>query len=124
MHEFFDDDRLWAELERPEGARKRSALRAVDALAELAWLRARVDRAPFVSARRAIYDWDLLRAELRGERGDELRDAASRAWDEVNRLTALREAEDGVATDEVRQSARELVDWVRERLDDLPYATD
>jgi hypothetical protein len=122
MHEFFDDDRLWAELERPEGERKRSALRAVDALAELAWLRARADGEPFVIVRRTIYDWDLLRADLHGTHGGELRDAALRAWEEVNHLVALREAEDGAATDEVRQCARELVDWVRDRLEDVPRA--
>jgi hypothetical protein len=111
----FHDERLWAELEHPDDARRQSALALMDALADLAALRAKKWGTSFLIERHNILK--MIPIEVDMEFGEpELRRAAFRVFGEAMILEALIEAEHMPITDEIRQSARALCTMARERL--------
>ncbi|MFN0253777.1 MAG: hypothetical protein ACKV2T_43325 [Kofleriaceae bacterium] len=90
--QLFTDDQLWKEFESPDPERCRLALESIDALANLAEVRARKRNSHFLVERHAVYDIALLSADIDGN-DRELYDAAVRVWDEVTQLAALIDCE-------------------------------
>ncbi len=111
----FHDERLWAELENPDHARRQSALALLDALADLSALRAKKWGTSFLIERHNVLK--MIPIEVDMEFGEpELRRAACRVFEEAMILEALIDAEQMPVTDELRQRAHALLAMVRERL--------
>jgi hypothetical protein len=115
--QLFTDDELWAELERPDDRRRQSAVIVMDALCELAQVRAKLRGTSFLQERRTIFDVDRLLAEMRTHEG-ELYEAAFRAWNEVCQLSAIRDAEHLPSTEEDRRWAEEVVSKLRAKIEE------
>lgn len=117
------DDEIWAELESTDPLRRESAVAAIDALANLASLRARLRGTSFLVERHAVYDYDLLRADMRSN-NDELRDAAVNVWDDVTHVMALAGADEVELTEAEREWARDLCARVHAQLDEMRRAAE
>lgn len=117
----FSDDQLWEELEHPDPSRRASALELVDALADLAGLRARHHGTGFLIERHRIFK---VRSIIKEMRSDDvlLAEAASRVFTVAMMVNAVIDAEALPTTDEIRASARNLFEGVRKRLAELDAA--
>ena len=115
--QLFTDEELWTELERPDDRRRQSAEVVMDVLCNLAQIRAKVRGTSFLQERRTIFDVDRMLAEMRIHDG-ELHEAASRAWIEVCKLVAIRDAENMPSTEEDRRWAEQVVATVHAKVDE------
>lgn len=118
----FDDDKLWDELNGDDAERRQAALRVLDALGELASLRAAADRMTYDQAWDDIFDWSLLRWDLEDDGDKPMHEAAWRVWNEVTRLAALRDSKDVVTTEADRRWAKELCAKIHARLAEMSRA--
>ena len=119
----FDDDTLWEELNGEDGNRRKAALQTLDAVGELAALRAAADRnLSFNDAWHEVFDWDLLRVDLEEDGNRELHEAAWRMWEAVMHLNALRDVAEGELTEDDKHWAKELAAKIRKRLNDMRLA--
>jgi hypothetical protein len=105
--QFFSDEQLWEQLECGDAEKRRCAIAAIDALANLAAVRARKRRTHFLVERHAVFDVALLDADLKGT-DRELYDAAFRAFDEVTYIAALVDAETMELTEQQKRECEEL----------------
>jgi len=115
--QLFTEEELWTELERPDDQRRQSAVVVMDVLCNLAQIRAKVRGTSFLQERRTIFDVDRMLAEMRIHDG-ELHEAASRAWIEVCKLVAIRDAENMPSTEEDRRWAEQVVATVHAKVDE------
>ena len=121
--QIFDDDTLWEELNGADGGRRQAALQTLDAVGELAALRAAADsNLSFNDAWQEVFDWDLLRVDLEEDGNREIHEAAWRMWEAVMHLSALRDVADGELTGDDKRWAKELAAKVRKRLNDMRLA--
>lgn len=116
--QLFNDEQLWEQLESGDANVRGLAIEAIDALANLAAVRARKRRTHFLVERHAVFDVVLLNADLDGD-DRELYDAAFRVWDEVSRLAALVECESVELTEQQKQECRALREWTLAKLAEL-----
>lgn len=121
--QLFNDEQLWEQLESGDEEMRRLTIEAIDALANLAAVRARKRRTHFLVERHAVFDVALLKADLDGN-DRELYDAAFRVWDEVSHLAALIESENVELTEQERQECRELHEWTMAKLAELERAAE
>ena len=103
----FDDDTLWEELNGSDRDRRVTALRALEALGELAILRSAARSIAYSEIWNTIYDHAQLCADLHDESDKRVHRAAWHVWDEITHLVALRD----VAT---KPTPREDKEWARE----------
>jgi len=89
--DIFNDDQLWDELNGPDGERRQTAIRVLDALGKLAALRTVTQHVRYDLVWERIYDAKLLHRDTQRGDGDVLCDAAAEAWDELSQLIELRE---------------------------------
>ena len=101
----------------PNDRRRQSAVIVMDALCELAQVRAKQRGTSFLQERRTIFDVDRLLAEMRAHEG-ELYKPAFRAWNELCQLSAIRDAENLPSTDEDRRWAEEVVAKLHAKIDE------
>ncbi|MGE0402460.1 MAG: hypothetical protein AB7T06_37505 [Kofleriaceae bacterium] len=113
--QLFTDDQLWQQFENSDPERRALAIEVIDALANLAEVRARKRRSHFLIERHAVYDIGLLNADLDGN-DRELYDAAVQAWDEVTHLAALIECETNEPSEEDRRWARAVGAGMQEKI--------
>ena len=90
----FDSERLWQELSHPDHERRHAAIAVMEALAELADLRAEKYGLSFAEARLHIFDRGLLDRDLRDADPAIVR-AARRVREEVGWVAAVHEGERG-----------------------------
>jgi hypothetical protein len=119
--QFFSDEQLWGQLESGDAEKRRCAISAIDALANLAAVRARKRRTHFLVERHAVFDVALLDADMKGN-DRELYDAASRAFDEVTFIAALIDAETMELTEQQKRECEELHEWTLAKLAELKRA--
>ena len=118
-NQIFDDNRLWEELNGSDGERRGAAIRVLDALGNLAVLRAVAHGARYDEVWERIYDVALLHRDTQRGDGDVLCDAAAAAWDELSQLIELREAAKDPSTQANRKWARAVAIRMRARLAEL-----
>lgn len=121
--QLFTDEQLWEQVESGDPYKRDSAIEAIDALANLAAVRARKRRTHFLVERHAVFDVALLNADLTSN-DRELYDAAERAWDSVTHIAALVESETIDLTDEQKQRCKELHEWTLAQLEELRRAAE
>lgn len=121
--QLFTDDQLWEQLESGDAYKRDSAIEAIDALANLAAVRAQKRRTHFLVERHAVFDVALLNADLAGN-APELYAAAERVWDSVTHIAALVESETIELTDDEKRWCRELHERTLAKLDDLRRAAE
>ena len=94
---------------------------AIEALADLAALRAKKNGTSFLAERRTVFDVSRLLTDIRSK-DRALHDAAFRAWDDVLEVIAVSEAERMPMTDELRERARQILVRTHERLAEMDRA--
>jgi hypothetical protein len=119
--QFFSDEQLWEQLESGDAEKRRCAIAAIDALANLAAVRARKRRTHFLVERHAVFDVVLLDADMKGN-DRELYDAALRAFDEVTYIAALVDAETMELTEQQKRECEELHERTLARVAELKRA--
>jgi len=112
----FDDRYLEFELRGPDGERRTTAFRAAAELTYLATLRANATGVSLEMARRQLLNGDVLRNEFYGS-DDERSEVAFRLWDDLSHLAALRAVRRPITTEE-RQTARRVINHVRDLMND------
>lgn len=113
-----NDDQLWNELEHPDNSRRAAALSLVDALAELAALRAQRRRTSFLIERHRIFRVRSIIRDLRSE-DVALVETAARAFTEAVLVSTAINAEKASPTSVIRRSADVLLEAGREEFADL-----
>jgi hypothetical protein len=114
--DIFDEHRLGAAQLGLEGERRTTAFRAAAELTYLAGMRAASDQIPLELARRQLLNENTLRREFYGP-DDERSEVAFRLWDDLSHLAALRAAQRPITAEE-RQSARRVINFVRELMNE------
>lgn len=118
---FFSDEQLWEQLESGDAEKRRCAIAAIDALANLAAVRARKRRTHFLVERHAVFDVALLDADLKGN-DRELYAAAFRAFEEVTFIAALVDAETMELTEQQKRECEELYERTLAKVAELKRA--
>jgi len=117
--DIFNDDQLWDELNGPDGERRQTAIRVLDALGKLAVLRTVTQHVRYDLVWERIYDAKLLHRDTQRGDGDVLCDAAAEAWDELSQLIELREMAKDPATAADRRWARAVAIRMRARIAEI-----
>jgi hypothetical protein len=121
--QLFTDEQLWEQLESSDPDMKRCAIEAIDALANLAAVRARKRRTHFLVERHAVFDVALMKSDLDGS-DRELHDAALRAFSEVSHIAALVEAETIELTEQEKKECDELYEWTLAKVAEMKRAAE
>jgi hypothetical protein len=121
--QLWSDDQLWQQLESDDPYKRDCAMQAIDALANLAAVRARKRRTHFLIERHAVFDVLLMRADLDGN-DRELHEAAVRAFSDVSHIAAIVEADTIELTEQEKQECRELHEWTLAKLAELERAAE
>ena len=121
--QLFTDERLWAELEIADSERREAAVAAIDALAQLASLRAKQRGTSFIEERQWIYDIERLHDDVK--RGDvALHAPALRVGDDVGHLQGLIAIAEEPITDEDRAWATKVRESLLAKIAEMERAAE
>lgn len=116
-----DDDSLFAALDSDDPNCRRDAVNALDALAALAAVRAKIRQSSFLVERQAVFDSDLMQRDL-ASLDRELADTAMRAFVSVTLVGSYLHAKDVELTEDdlaaverMHQHGRALFEETREK---------